>query len=56
MECWGAQGGGTSSYPGGKGAYTFGIITLQSATPLYVVVGQAGDDVTNKTASNDIDI
>ena len=56
MECWGAQGGGTSSYPGGKGAYTSGNINLTAATSLYIYVGQAGDDVTNKTATNNTNI
>ena len=34
MECWGAQGGGNSSVPGGKGSYTKGTITIE-ANKLY---------------------
>ena len=41
IECWGAQGGGVSSLPGGKGSYTKGSISLDGVT-LYVVVGQIG--------------
>ena len=41
IECWGAQGGGGSSYPGGKGSYTKGSISLNGVM-LYVVVGQIG--------------
>ena len=42
MECWGAQGGGNSSYPGGKGSYTKGTITIKANTAFYIVVGQNG--------------
>ena len=41
IECWGAQGGGVPSYPGGKGSYTKGSISLDGVM-LYVVVGQIG--------------
>ena len=41
IECWGAQGGGVSSLPGGKGSYTKGSISLDGVM-LYVVVGQIG--------------
>ena len=40
MECWGAQGGNSSS--GGKGAYTAGAIGLPDRVILYVVVGGSG--------------
>lgn len=36
LQCWGAQGGGTT---GGKGGYSEGIITLSSPTTLYIYVG-----------------
>ena len=40
IELWGAQGNtNKSSYPGGKGAYTSGEITLNSSQKLYVYVG-----------------
>ena len=42
MECWGAQGGGNSSYPGGKGSYTKGTITIEANKAFYIVVGQNG--------------
>ena len=42
MECWGAQGGGNSSYPGGKGSYTKGTITIEANNAFYIVVGQNG--------------
>ena len=42
MECWGAQGGGNDSYPGGKGSYTKGTITIEANNAFYIVVGQNG--------------
>ena len=43
IELWGAQGNGTSSYPGGKGGYTSGNISLSKNEKLYIYVGsQAG--------------
>ena len=42
MECWGAQGGGNDSYPGGKGSYTKGTITIEANKAFYIVVGQNG--------------
>ena len=42
MECWGAQGGGHSSVPGGKGSYTKGTITIEANKAFYIVVGQNG--------------
>lgn len=51
MECWGAQGGGTDSYPGAKGAYTKGNLTLTANTStLHVFVGQCGGDYTSRSA------
>ena len=52
MECWGAQGGGNSSTPGGKGAYTTGQLSLSSGASLYVYVGQKGDVNDNAATSN----
>ena len=43
IQCWGAQGGGNSSYPGGRGAYTKGDLTLTQGENLYVCVGQNGN-------------
>ena len=42
MECWGAQGGGNTSYPGGKGSYTRGTLGITTGNVFYVVVGQNG--------------
>lgn len=42
MECWGAQGGGNSTYPGGKGSYTCGTLNISVCKIFYVVVGQSG--------------
>ena len=42
IQCWGAQGGGNSSYPGGRGAYTKGDLTLTQGENLYVCVGRNG--------------
>ena len=42
IQLWGAQGGGTDEYPGGKGAYTSGEIYLEKGERLYVYVGGEG--------------
>ena len=43
VELWGAQGGNYSTtYTGGKGAYSFGNISLEKGTILYVYVGGKG--------------
>lgn len=47
LQCWGAQGGsnpsdstyGISSYNGGKGGYSEGILKLTSTTTVYIFVG-----------------
>ena len=43
LECWGAEGGyrSSSSYSG-KGGYSYGTLTLQSKTTLYVYSGGSG--------------
>lgn len=41
LECWGAQGGSyNSTYTGGKGGYSQGVLTLSAPTLLYLYVGQ----------------
>ena len=40
IETWGAQGGGTSSLPGGYGGYVSGSIMLHENDSLYVYVGE----------------
>ena len=46
IELWGAQGGGYSSYIGGKGAYVKGNIYLKNTDIVYVFVGGQGQSVT----------
>lgn len=42
LEAWGAQGGSfNSTYHGGFGGYSTGIINLKSKTTLYIVVGKS---------------
>ncbi len=42
LEAWGAQGGGDTTYIGGYGGYSTGIIDLNEHDNINVVVGQAG--------------
>lgn len=43
LECWGAQGGSiNSTYYGGKGGYSVGLITIMADTTIYVRVGGQG--------------
>lgn len=48
LECWGAQGGDSSSNSeievgmGGKGGYSVGTITLNQKTPIYIYAGGVG--------------
>lgn len=42
LQVWGAQGGTYSSYTGGKGGYSEGILTLLQALKVYVFVGGQG--------------
>lgn len=54
LECWGAQGGngsGNTSYPGGKGGYSKGTITLNKKTNLYLYTGGQGLDGTTYNSS-----
>ena len=50
IEAWGAQGGtgkvknSSTTYEGGRGAYTSGTITLQAGQKLYIYVGGKGAD------------
>ena len=50
IETWGAQGGSAnSSYKGGYGTYSTGIISIESGQVLYVSIGGAGSAVSNST-------
>ena len=55
LQVWGAEGGygstSSSSYPGGKGGYSYGTLTLNETTNLYVYVGEKGK---SGTASSSI--
>lgn len=42
IEVWGAQGGGNSSYAGGKGGYSYANITLAKGKVIYISVGGTG--------------
>lgn len=44
LQCWGAQGGDSSSYSGvgSKGGYSEGMLTITQATKLYIFVGGKG--------------
>ena len=53
LECWGAQGGNgqnNTSYPGGKGGYSTGILTLMEITTLYLYAGGRGLGSTNNAS------
>ena len=43
LEVWGAQGGGSSTTSGGKGAYVSGYLKLLKGVILYVYIGEHGD-------------
>lgn len=49
LECWGAQGGNTSSYSGegSYGGYSEGVLTLTETTTLYIFVGGRGSSSGN---------
>ena len=53
LEVWGAQGGNyNTTYTGGKGGYSYGTLTLNYTTNLYVYVGkQAQTITTNRTVT-----
>lgn len=50
LECWGAQGGTYSSYRGGAGGYSSGIINITEPTTLYINVG--GQPSTNTSTGS----
>ena len=58
MEAWGAQGGSVTENgeipkaEGGKGAYTYGEIYLESGTNLYIQVGGQGSKSAASTAQD----
>ena len=53
MECWGANGGGISSLPGGIGGYCKGDLSVSKNEILYVYVGGVGyTNVTREDGCN----
>lgn len=50
LEVWGAQGGTYSSYQGGAGGYSIGILTLTEDTSMYIFVGQQAPAVSTNRA------
>ena len=42
LEVWGAQGGSFSGYPGGKGGYSRGFLTIKSTVKAYLFIGAEG--------------
>ena len=47
LEVWGAQGGNyNTTYTGGKGGYSYGTLTLNNTTNLYVYVGKQAQTIT----------
>lgn len=50
LECWGAQGGNaynSASYPGGKGGYSTGALTILEANLVNIYVGGSGKGSTS---------
>ena len=59
MECWGASGGsarlnGTLTNLQGKGGYTYGEISWDSGTPIYVYVGGKGEDMAYNSSTKKV--
>lgn len=46
LETWGAAAGGSTSYVGGFGGYSVGVVHLQKDAVLHIGVGQLGTSVT----------
>ena len=51
LETWGAQGGGTTTYQGGTGAYSTGVVYLERGNKLYINVGGTGTINTSTSSS-----
>ena len=46
LEVWGAQGGSFEGYPGGKGGYSRGFLTIKSTVKAYLFIGAEGTRTT----------
>ena len=42
LEVWGAQGGNSYEYEGGKGGYSSGVLTIQESTNAFFYIGAQG--------------
>ena len=42
LEVWGAQGGSFPSYPGGKGGYSRGFLTIKNSVKAFLYIGAEG--------------
>ena len=42
LEVWGAQGGSFDGYPGGKGGYSRGFLTIKNTVKAYLFIGAEG--------------
>ena len=49
LEVWGAEGGTSQGYAGGKGGYSYGDINLSKGTTLYINVGGKGGNGAKNT-------
>ena len=49
LEVWGAQGGESATYSGGKGGYSVGYVKLDTKDKLYISVGGKGNSNTSGT-------
>jgi len=50
LQVWGAQGGNYSYYYGGKGGYSYGMLTLTEPTKVYVYVGEQNNNYNTNTS------
>jgi hypothetical protein len=51
IECWGSQGGMSSTNTGGKGGRTVGVLDIRSKQSLFFYVGEAGGSQSTQIAS-----
>lgn len=53
LEVWGGQGGSYNSYTGGRGGYSYGLLSIEEDTLLYCYVGgQPATNSTNRTTTS----
>ena len=60
LEAWGAQGGSVSandslpSIAGGKGGYSYGVVSLNAGDTVYITVGCAGESLENASVGTTV--